>query len=62
VYQCYSAGRAARIYLQSVFPFEIVQTQGRVLMVFEYDHPRAARIFTDGPWGIATILPPSWMG
>jgi hypothetical protein len=58
VYQCYPPG-VPRIYLHP-FPFEIVQTPGRVLMVFEYDH-LIRQIFTDGREH-RTDLPPSWMG
>ena len=58
VYQCFPPG-VPRIYLHP-FPFEIVQTQGRVLMVFEYDH-LVRQIFTDGR-GHRDDLPPSWMG
>jgi hypothetical protein len=58
VYQCYPPG-VPRIYLHP-FPFEIVQTPGRVLMVFEYDH-LIRQIFTDGREH-RTDLPPLWMG
>jgi hypothetical protein len=58
VYQCYPPG-VPRIYLHP-FPFEIVQTPARVLMVFEYDH-LIRQIFTDGREH-RTDLPPSWMG
>jgi hypothetical protein len=58
VYECYPPG-VPRIYLHP-FPFEIVQTPGRVLMVFEYDH-LIRQIFTDGREH-RTDLPPLWMG
>jgi hypothetical protein len=58
VYQCYPPG-VPRIYLHP-FPFEIVQTPGRVMMVFEYDH-LVRQIFTDGR-AHRDDLPPSWMG
>lgn len=58
VYQCYPPG-TPRIYLHP-FPFEIVQTPGRVMMVFEYDH-LVRQIYTDGR-GHRTDLAPSWMG
>ncbi len=58
VYQCYPPG-VPRIYLHP-FPFEIVQTPSRVLMVFEYDH-LIRQVFTDGREH-RTDLPPSWMG
>jgi hypothetical protein len=58
VYQCFPPG-VPRIYLHP-FPFEIVQTPSRVLMVFEYDH-LIRQVFTDGR-GHRDDLPPSWMG
>jgi hypothetical protein len=58
VYQCFPPG-VPRIYLHP-FPFEIVQTPARVLMVFEYDH-LIRQIFTDGRQH-RDDLPPSWMG
>ncbi|MGE5731583.1 MAG: hypothetical protein ACM37U_06580 [Gemmatimonas sp.] len=58
VYQCFPPG-VPRIYLHP-FPFEIVQSPSRVLMVFEYDH-LVRQIFTDGRKH-RDDLPPSWMG
>ena len=58
VYQCFPPG-TPRIYLHP-FPLEIVQTPGRVLIVYEYDH-LIRQIYTDGR-GHRTDLAPSWMG
>lgn len=58
VYDCFPPG-TPRIYFHP-FPMEIVQTPGRVLMVFEYDH-LIRQIFTDGREH-RTDLAPSWMG
>jgi len=58
VYQCFPPG-TPRIYLHP-FPMEIIQTEGRVLMVFEYDH-LVRQIFTDGRQH-RDDLAPSWMG
>jgi hypothetical protein len=58
VYQCFPAG-LPRIYFHP-FPLEIIQTPGRVLMVFEYDHT-VRPIYTDGR-GHRDDLAPSWMG
>jgi hypothetical protein len=58
VYDCFPPG-APRIYLHPL-PMEIVQTPGRVLILFEYDH-FFRQIFTDGR-GHRTDLAPSWMG
>jgi hypothetical protein len=48
-----------RIYLHP-FPFQIVQTQGEVIVLFEYDSMRH-QIFTDGR-GHDTALGPQWNG
>jgi hypothetical protein len=58
VYACYPPG-TPRIYLHP-FPMEIVQTPGRVLMIYEYDH-LIRQIYTDGR-GHRDDLAPSWMG
>ncbi len=58
VYQCFPPG-TPRIYIHP-FPMEIIQTPGRVLMLFEYDH-LVRQIHTDGR-GHRTDLAPSWMG
>ncbi len=58
VYQCFPPG-TPRVYIHP-FPMEIVQTPGRVLMLFEYDH-LIRQIYTDGR-GHRTDLSPSWMG
>src|SRR3970282_208516 len=58
VYACFPPG-TPRIYLHP-FPMEIVQTPGRVLMVFEYDH-LIRQIYTDGREH-RTDLAPVWMG
>jgi hypothetical protein len=58
VYQCYPPG-TPRIYLHP-FPMEIIQTPGRVQMVFEYDH-LIRQIYTDGR-DHRTDLAASWMG
>ena len=58
VYQCFPPG-TPRIYFHP-FPMEIIQTPGRVLMVFEYDH-LIRQIFTDGR-GHRDDLAPGWMG
>ncbi len=58
VYQCFPPG-TPRVYIHP-FPMEIIQTPGRVLMLFEYDH-LIRQIFTDGR-GHRTDLSPSWMG
>jgi len=58
VYQCFPPG-TPRVYLHP-FPMEIVQTPGRVLMIFEYDH-LIRQIYTDGR-GHRTDLAPMWMG
>ncbi len=55
---CFPPG-VPRIYLHP-FPMEIVQTPGRVLMIFEFNH-FVRQIFTDGrPHN--TDLGPTWMG
>lgn len=58
VYQCFPPG-APRIYLHP-FPLEIIQTPGRVMMLFEYDH-LVRQIYTDGREH-RDDLAPSWMG
>jgi hypothetical protein len=58
VYQCFPPG-TPRIYIHP-FPVEIVQTPGRVMMIFEYDH-LVRQIYTDGR-DHRTDLSPSWMG
>jgi len=58
VYDCFPPG-APRIYFHP-FPMEIIQTPGRVMMVFEYDH-FLRQIYTDGREH-RTDLSPSWMG
>jgi hypothetical protein len=58
VYECFPPG-TPRIYFHP-FPMEIIQTPGRVLMVFEYDHI-IRQIWTDGR-GHRDDLAPSWMG
>jgi hypothetical protein len=58
VYACFPPG-TPRVYLHP-FPMEIVQTPGRVLMIFEYDH-LIRQIYTDGREH-RSDLAPSWMG
>jgi hypothetical protein len=58
VYQCFPPG-TPRVYFHP-FPMEIIQTPGRVIMLFEYDH-LVRQIFTDGR-GHRDDLAPSWMG
>jgi hypothetical protein len=58
VYECFPPG-TPRIYFHP-FPMEIIQTPGRILMVFEYDHI-IRQIWTDGR-GHRDDLAPSWMG
>jgi len=58
VYECFPPG-TPRVYLHP-FPVEIIQTPGRVLMVFEYDH-LIRQIYTDGREH-RTDLAPMWMG
>ena len=58
VYACFPPG-TPRVYLHP-FPMEIVQTDGRVVMVFEYDH-LIRQVFTDGR-DHRTDLAPMWMG
>lgn len=55
---CYPPG-VPRILLIP-FPFEIIQTGGRVLMLFEYDH-FVRQIYTDGREH-PKDLDPAWMG
>ena len=58
VYACFPPG-TPRVYFHP-FPMEIIQTPGRVLMVFEYDH-LIRQIYTDGREH-RMDLAPSWMG
>jgi hypothetical protein len=58
VYQCFPPG-TPRIYLHP-FPLEIIQTPGRIVMLFEYDH-LIRQIYTDGREH-RSDLAPSWMG
>jgi hypothetical protein len=58
VYQCFPPG-TPRVYLHP-FPVEIVETSGRLLMLFEYDHT-VRQIYTDGREH-RTDLAPMWMG
>jgi hypothetical protein len=58
VYECFPPG-TPRIYFHP-FPMEIVQTPGRILMVFEYDHI-IRQIWTDGREH-RDDLAPMWMG
>jgi hypothetical protein len=58
VYECFPPG-TPRIYFHP-FPMEIIQTPGRVLILYEYDH-YVRQIFTDGR-GHREDLPASWMG
>jgi len=58
VYQCFAPG-TPRIYIHP-FPMEIIQTPGRVMMLFEYDH-LVRQIYTDGR-DHRTDLSPLWMG
>jgi hypothetical protein len=58
VYDCFRPG-TPRIYMHP-FPMEIIQTPGRILMLFEYDHA-VRQIYTDGREH-RTDLAPTWMG
>ena len=58
VYDCFRPG-TPRIYMHP-FPMEVIQTPGRVLMLFEYDHT-VRQVFTDGREH-RTDLAPMWMG
>jgi len=58
VYQCFPPG-TPRVYIHP-FPMEIIQTPGRVMMLFEYDH-LIRQIYTDGREHRADLAP-SWMG
>jgi hypothetical protein len=58
VYDCFRPG-TPRIYMHP-FPMEIIQTPGRILMLFEYDHA-VRQIYTDGREH-RTDLAPMWMG
>ena len=58
VYACFPPG-TPRVYLHP-FPMEIVQTSGRIVMLFEYDH-LIRQIYTDGREH-RTDLAPMWMG
>lgn len=56
---CFPPG-IPRIYLHP-FPMEIVQTPGRVLMLFEFDH-FIRQIYTDGRKHNNAVTGPTWMG
>ena len=58
VYACFPPG-TPRVYMHP-FPMEIVQTPGRVAMLFEYDH-LIRQLYTDGREH-RTDLAPMWMG
>jgi hypothetical protein len=58
VISCFPPG-VPRIYLHP-FPMEIIATDNRILMVFEYDH-FIRQIYTDGR-DHRTDLAPTWMG
>ena len=58
VYECFPPG-TPRIYFHP-FPMEIIQSPGRVMMVFEYDH-LIRQIYTDGREH-RDDLSPGWMG
>jgi hypothetical protein len=55
---CFPPG-VPRIYLQP-FPMELIQTQGRVILFYEFNH-LVRQIFTDGRKH-NTDLGPTWMG
>ena len=57
--QCFPPG-VPRVYLERGEPFEILQTPGKVVMIFEYDH-YVRQIFTDGRQHPKEPVP-SWMG
>ena len=60
IYKCYPPG-VPRIYTSRLGgPFEIIQTPGRVTMIYEYDH-FVRQFFTDGR-PHAEDLSPTWMG
>lgn len=56
---CFPTG-VPRIYVHP-FPFEIVQTPGRVIELFEFNH-FVRQIYTDGPHKHPEDLDPTWMG
>jgi hypothetical protein len=56
---CFPTG-VPRIYVHP-FPFEIVQTPGRVIELFEFNH-FVRQIYTSGPHEHAKELDPNWMG
>jgi hypothetical protein len=56
---CFPTG-VPRIYVHP-FPFEIVQTPGRVIELFEFNH-FVRQIYTNGPHEHAKDLDPTWMG
>ena len=58
VYECFRPG-TPRIYMHP-FPMEFIQTAGRIMMIFEYDHA-IRQIYTDGR-DHRTDLAPMWMG
>jgi hypothetical protein len=57
--KCFPPG-VPRVYLIRGEPVEILQTPGRVVMLFEYDH-FVREIYTDGRQH-PKDLPPTWMG
>jgi|ERR1700722_1017988 hypothetical protein len=59
IFKCLPPG-VPRIYLVRGLPFEIMQTRGRLVMLFEYDH-FVRQIFTDGRQHPQDMVP-SWMG
>jgi hypothetical protein len=58
IVKCLPPGVPA-IYMVSIYPMEIIQTPGRVIMFFEYGN-YVRQIFTDGRKH--QILTPTWMG
>jgi len=56
---CFPTG-VPRIYVHP-FPFEIVQTPGRVIELFEFNH-FVRQIYTEGPHKHLEDLDPTWMG
>jgi hypothetical protein len=56
---CFPTG-VPRIYVHP-FPFEIVQTPGRVIELFEFNH-FVRQIYTNGPHQHSKDLDPTWMG
>src|ERR1700730_4574139 len=58
VYKCFPPG-VPRVYLHP-FPMQIIQIQGQLVMLFEYDH-MVRHIYTDGREH-PKDLDPTWMG